>query len=117
MAPLSAGSDLLLAHGVGARQDLPLPFGYVLTGAVLALAVSFGALAFRRRTSKLTGAASGRTLAGSLGEFADSAELRWTLRVLGLTITGFVAWAALAGPDLATNPTAGFVYVIFASPL
>jgi hypothetical protein len=110
---LSDGSDLLLAHGVGARQDLPLPFGYVLTGAVVALAVSFGALAFRWRTSKLTGAASGRTLPGSLGEFADSTELRWTLRALGLAITGFVAWCALAGPDLATNPTAGFVYVIF----
>ncbi|WP_028984403.1 hypothetical protein [Sporichthya polymorpha] len=113
MGSFAGGSDLLLAHGVGARQDLPLPFVYVLLGAVLALAVSFGALAVRWRTSKLTGAAAGRTLAGSLGEFADSAELRWTLRVLGLAITGFVAWCALAGPDLATNPTAGFVYVIF----
>jgi hypothetical protein len=107
------GSDLLLAHGVGSRQDLPLPFGYALTGAVLALAVSFGVLALRWRSSRLTGADSGRTLAGSLGEFADSTELRWALRVLGLAITGFVAWAALAGPDLARNPTAGFVYVIF----
>nr|WP_245541681.1 hypothetical protein [Sporichthya polymorpha] len=98
---------------MGARQDLPLPFGYVLTGAILALAVSFGALAIRWRKSKLTGVASGRTLAGSLGEFADSPELRWTLRILGLAITGFVAWCALAGPDLAKNPTAGFVYVLF----
>lgn len=108
-----AGSDLLLAHGVGSRQDLPLPFGYALTGAVLALAISFGALAMRWQSSRLTGAHSGRPLAGSLGEFADSAELRWALRILGLVLTGFVGWAAVAGPDLAKNPTAGFVYVVF----
>ncbi|GAA0611315.1 hypothetical protein GCM10009547_11700 [Sporichthya brevicatena] len=106
-------TDVLLAHGVGSRQDLPLPFGYALTGAVLALAVSFGVLALRWRQSKLTGAASGRELPGSLGEFADSSELRWALRLLGLAITGFVAWCAIAGPDLAKNPTAGFVYVLF----
>ncbi len=107
------GSDLLLAHGVGSRQDLPLPFGYALTGALLALAISFGVLALRWRSSRLSGAASGRSLGGNLGEFVDSVELRWTLRVLGLALTAFVGWAALAGPDLARNPTAGFVYVLF----
>jgi hypothetical protein len=110
---LPGGSDLLLAHGVSSRQDLPLPFSYALTGAVLALAVTFGVLALKWRTSKLSGAASGRTLAGSLSEFADSAELRWALRLLGLALTGYVAWAALAGPDLAKNPTAYFVFVLF----
>lgn len=112
MSVSGSGSDLVLAHGVGSRGDLPLPFGYALTGAVLALAISFGVLALRWRSSKLTGAASGRDLAGALGEFADSPELRWALRLLGLALTGYVAWCALAGPDLAKNPTAGFVYVI-----
>jgi len=107
------GSDLILAHGVGSRQDLPLPFSYALTGAVLALAVSFGVLAFRWRTSKLSGADSGRNLAGSLGEFADSAELRWFLRLFGLAVAGFVAWCLLAGPDLAKNPAPYFIYVLF----
>ena len=111
--PVAGGSDLLLAHGVGSRQDLPLSFGYVLTGAVLALAVSFGVLALRWRSSKLTGAASGRTLAGSLGEFVDSAELRWTLRVLGLAVSGFFLWSIIAGPDLAKNPGPYFLYVLF----
>lgn len=114
MGSLGAGrSDLVLAHGVGSRQDLPLPFGYALSGALLALAISFAVLGLRWRSSRLTGVRSGRPVGERLGEFADSAELRWALRVLGLALTGFVAWAALAGPDLATNPTAGFVYVLF----
>jgi len=107
------GSDLVLAHGVGSRQDLPLPFSYALTGAVLALAVSFGVLAFKWRTSKLSGADSGRTLAGALGEFADSPELRWLLRLFGLAVSAFVGWALLAGPDLAKNPAPYFIYVLF----
>src|SRR4029077_5807257 len=45
--------------------------------------------------------------------FLDSPELRWGLRGLGLLLVGFTAFAALAGPDLATNPTAGLVYWIF----
>lgn len=107
------GGDLLLAHGVGSRQDLPLPFGYALTGAVLALAISFGVLALRWRTSKLSGAESGRTLAGSLGEFLDSGEFRWLLRIVGLALFGYTIYALTAGPDLAKNPAPYFIYVLF----
>ncbi|MGQ0847014.1 MAG: hypothetical protein ACT4QF_23075 [Sporichthyaceae bacterium] len=105
--------ELISAHGVGSRQDLPLPFGYAVAGAVAAMAVSFLALAFWRRRSHYTGDASGRPLPEGLAGFLDSPELRGLLRALGLALTGFVAFAAIAGPDLATNPTAGFVYVIF----
>jgi hypothetical protein len=101
------------AHGVSSRQDLPLPFGLALTGAILALAVSFVALGVLWRESRLRGAASGRPLPPGPGEFLDSPEVRWTLRVIGLIVTGFVAFAAVVGPDLATNPSAGLVYVVF----
>src|SRR3954467_12910521 len=104
---------LLPLHGVSSRQDLPLPFSYALTGAVVALAVSFLALSFLWRTSKFRGTESGRPLPAGLAEFLDSAEFRWGMRVLGLLLVGFVAFAAIAGPDLATNPTAGLVYVVF----
>lgn len=106
-------SALISAHGVSSRQDLPLPFGYALTAAIAAMAVSFLALAFWRRESRYTGAASGVPLPVGLAGFLDSVEFRWALRAIGLALTGFVAFAAIAGPDLATNPTAGFVYVIF----
>ncbi len=104
---------LISAHGVSSRQDLPLPFGYAITAALVAMGVSFLALAFWRRESRYTGDASGAPLPEGLAGFLDSAEFRWLLRVIGLLLTGFVTFAAFAGPNLATNPTAGFVYVIF----
>ncbi len=107
------GDGWVLAHGVSSRQDLPLPFGFAVTGAVVALAISFVALGVLWRTPRFRGNAGGRPLPAGLAEFLDSAEVRWALRILGLLLTGFVAWAAVAGPDLATNPTAGLVYVVF----
>jgi hypothetical protein len=104
---------LLPLHGVSSRQDLPLPFSYALTGAVCALLVSFLALAFLWRTSRFRGAQSGRPLPAGLAEFLDSPEFRWGMRGLGVLLVGFVAFAATAGPDLATNPTAGLIYVVF----
>jgi hypothetical protein len=104
---------LLPAHGVSSRQDLPLPFSYALTGAVIALVISFLALAILWRTSKFTGSDSGRALPAGLSDFLDSTECRWGLRGVGLLLVGFTTFAALFGPDLATNPTAGLIYVIF----
>jgi hypothetical protein len=103
---------LISAHGVSARQDLPLPFGYALTGAIVAMAASFLALAFWRRESRY-GASAGVPVPSGLADFLDSTEFRWLLRGVGLLLTAYVSFAAIAGPDLATNPTAGFVYVIF----
>lgn len=110
---MAVGADVVLAHGVSSRQDLPLPFGFALTGAIAALAVSFVALGVLWRTSRLRGDASGRPLPAGLERVLDSPAARWALRLLGLALTGFTAYAAFAGPDLATNPTAGIVYVIF----
>ena len=53
---------LLPAHGVGSRQDLPVPFRYALTGAAVALIVSFLALAILWKTPKLRGATAGIAL-------------------------------------------------------
>jgi hypothetical protein len=100
-------------HGVGTRTALPVPFHYALTGAAVALLVSFAALAVLWRTPKLRGEWSGWALPRHLTEFLDSPELRGALRGLGVSVTGFVAFADIVGPDVLTNPTAGFVYVIF----
>jgi hypothetical protein len=104
---------LLPLHGVASRQDLPLPFEYALTGAVCAMAISFLGLAFLWRTPRFRGAATGRPLPGYLSEFMDAPEFRWFMRVLGLLIVGFTAFAAIVGPDLATNPTGDLIYVVF----
>jgi hypothetical protein len=109
----SVRADLVLAHGVSSRQDLPLPFGFALTGALTAMAVSFVALGVLWRTSRLRGAEAGRPLPAGLAEFVDSREVRGALRLLGLLLVGFTATAALAGPSVPENPTAPLVSVVF----
>lgn len=106
-------ADVVVAHGVVSREDLPLPFGYALTGGLIALAVSFVVAAFLWRTPHFSGPQAGRVLALRLGALLDSTALRWSLRAVGLVLVAFVAFAALAGPDVALNPTAGMVYVVF----
>jgi hypothetical protein len=98
---------------VGTRTALPVPFDYALSGAAVALLVSFAALAVLWRTPRFRGDWSGAALPRELSEFLDSAEMRFGLRLLGLALTGFVAFADIVGPDVLSNPTAGFVYVVF----
>jgi hypothetical protein len=105
-------SPALIAHGVGGRQDLPIPFELAVLGAALALVVSFLVLGLAWKESRYRGDDSGRPLPEALTRAADSLWTRWTLRVLGLASAAVVALAAIAGPDLATNPTAGAVYVL-----
>ena len=47
------GTGELLAHGVGSREDLPIPFSYAVTGAAVALIVSFLALGLLWREPRL----------------------------------------------------------------
>jgi hypothetical protein len=102
----------LIAHGVGGRQDLPIPFELAVLGAALALVVSFLILGLAWKESRYRGDDSGLPLPEALTRAADSPRLRWTLRILGLALAAYVTFAAVAGPDLATNPTAGVVYVL-----
>jgi hypothetical protein len=103
----------LIAHGVGGRQDLPIPFELAVLGAALALVVSFLVLGLAWKESRYRGDDSGRPLPDALTRVADSTWTRWTLRILGLVAAAYVTLAAVGGPDLATNPTAGVVYVVF----
>ncbi|SDI13841.1 hypothetical protein [Nonomuraea jiangxiensis] len=102
-----------LAHGIGGRQDLPIPFGLALTGALLALALSFGALGALWREPRL-----GADLrdAPPLPAFAQrvvaAPAWAWAWRVAGLVAAAYFA-LGFAGPDTADNPTAGVVYVLF----
>ena len=108
MAPSS-----LVAHGVGGRSDLPLPFAAVVVAASVALVLTFAVLSWRWLTPRLDGGRAGRPLPAWLARAADAPVTRWSLRIVGLVGTGYVATAALLGPDDALNPTAGSVYVLF----
>ena len=102
----------VLAHGVGDRQDLPIPFSYALMGAVVALVITFVVLAFAWREPQYDAATAGRPLPSWLAGVVDAPATRIGLAILGVVIAGYVAVAAIFGPDRATNPTAGVVYVL-----
>ena len=102
----------MIAHGVGGRQDLPIPFSLAVSGAAAALVVSFLVLRMAWRQPRFRGGQSGRPLPLAVSRAADSSWTRWALRLLGLVAAAYVTWGAVAGPDLATNPTAGVVYVL-----
>lgn len=101
---------LVPLHGIGSRQDLPLPFELVLVGAALALAVSFAVLAFAWRSSRWSASPSGRALPG-LTSVLDHPVTAWVLRVVALVIWLTAGSALWFGQDRVTNPAFGFVYV------
>lgn len=104
--------SVVLAHGIGGGQDLPIPVTYAVLGAAWALAVSFAVLAFAWRTPRFRGDDSGRPLPRWLARFVDSTLTRHPVRAFGLAFTAYVVMAALLGPDDLTNPTFGVVYVL-----
>lgn len=113
MTPDLAGPGRLLAHGVGGRGDLPIPFSAALGAAVVALLVSFAVLAWRWPAPRIDGGRAGRALPSRVAGTLDAPWLRWLLRGLALVAVGYTALAAFGGPDDALNPTAGVVYVLF----
>jgi hypothetical protein len=100
---------LVPLHGIASRHDLPLPFSYVVAGAVVALAVSFVVLllAWRRPRFAQVG---GLELAG-LTRLVDHPVTRGAAQLLVLLTYAWAAMALLFGQDLLTNPVFGFVYV------
>lgn len=101
----------LLAHGVGGREDLPLPFGWAVAGAAFAVVVSFVALGLLWTTPRLDGARSGRPLPAVLRRSLDSAAVGWLKRALTVLITGYLLVVLLLGEDDADNPLPWLVYV------
>jgi hypothetical protein len=105
-------SGQILAHGLGSREDLPIPLHYAVIGAVVALLVSFLALGVLWREPRLRPREAGRPLPPGVQRVLDGRPLRTGLRVLGLVMAAYVVMAATLGRDDALNPTAGTVYVL-----
>jgi hypothetical protein len=103
---------MVFAHGIGGSQDLPISLPFALAGGGAALAVSFIVLMLAWRTPRFDARTAGRPLPAGLARAVDGGWLSLVLRALGLLFTGYVAWAALQGPDNLANPTFGVVYVI-----
>jgi hypothetical protein len=103
----------VLAHGIGGRSDLPIPFPLALGASAFVLVVSFVLLAALWRTARLGRADAGWLLPGGAARVLDSAVSRWVVRLVGLAFFLYVATAAFFGKNDALNPTAGVVYVLF----
>ncbi|HEY3407507.1 MAG TPA: hypothetical protein VGK53_04975 [Propionicimonas sp.] len=101
---------LVPLHGLGSRQDLPLPLPAAVGGAVLVLLVSFAVLALAWREPRWDGAAGGRPLPG-LTRFVDARLFRGILGAVGVFAFTWVGAALWFGRDRVTNPVFGFTYV------
>ena len=100
----------LPAHGVGSRQDLPLPFTAVLIGAGVALVVSFVALGVLWPEPRLS-ADSGLRLPSALTRTLNHPVLKGTLVTLAALLTAWTLLALVFGMDDANNPVPYVVYV------
>lgn len=112
MTPLPAAlpAVMLPAHGVGSREDLPLPFDLLLIGAGLALAISFVALGVLWKQPRLR-RTDGRLLPPALALALDSPFVRGVFAVLSLALTAWVLVSLVFGKDDANNPVPYVVYV------
>lgn len=104
---------VLPLHGVGGRSDLPIPFALAVTSGAVALVASFVALAFLWPQPRLGRAGAGWALPRFPARLLDNRVMHWSVRLLGLAVTGYVLAAAIFGIDDALNPTAGVVFVLF----
>jgi hypothetical protein len=103
---------LLPLHGIGGRQDLPVPFGMAVGAAAVAIAVSFVVLGLAWRSPRYRGNASGKPLPAAITRTVDSTWFRWIVRLVGLAIFLYAGVALLFGVDRLTNPIFGFIYIL-----
>jgi hypothetical protein len=103
---------LLPLHGIGGRQDLPVPFGMAVGGAAVAIAVSFIVLGLAWRSPRYRGNAAGKPLPAAITRTVDSTWFRWFVRLVGLAIFLYTGVALLFGVDRLTNPIFGFIYIL-----
>jgi hypothetical protein len=102
---------LLPEHGLGGAQDLPISRGLAITGAAIAVALSFVVLALAWRTPRYDAATSGRPAPAWLSGFVDSIWWRGFLHLVGLLALAYLIMIAVLGKDLLINPIFGIFYV------
>jgi len=110
---LSGGAgDLVLAHAVSLRSDLPVPLLAVLLAGAAAVVVSFVALTALWRTARLRGDSAGVVLPSRLQALLDSRLLLGVARALVLAVTLFVVAVALVGPGESSFNLAPYAFYV-----
>ena len=101
-----------LAHGLGGAKDLPISLELMVSGAVAALVVSFTVLAVAWRNPRFDAATSGKVAPGWIAALVGSRAFSRSLSLLGLVFFGYLATAAVLGPNTLINPFIGSMYVL-----
>jgi hypothetical protein len=105
--------DLVLAHGLSGRADLPIPQYLFTWGAAGILVVSFVSLARLWRTPRLEGYAV-RPLPRPVSRVLTSRATEIACGAFGVFMLGVLVWAGFTGVQTAVeNIVPTFVYVIF----
>ncbi len=105
---------MLLAHGLGAVRDLPVPMWLFYYGAGAVLIASFVALGALWRKPVLERHGPGRPLPDGLQRVLLGTELRIFLGAISVALLALVFATALIGEEsAATNLAPTFVYVVF----
>ncbi|WP_231104887.1 hypothetical protein [Haloechinothrix halophila] len=107
-------SEAILAHGLGGRADLPVPTWLALFAGVLAVLVSFFALAALWTEPKLRGSRAGTPLPAGIARVVDARATRVLLQLIGVLLLALLLATAWFGTDSsASNPAATWFYVWF----
>lgn len=112
MTALATAPATLVAHGIGSREDLPLPLGWAIAGAASAVVVSFVLLGLLWREPRLNAEKAGRPLPEAVARVLDAPAFRRTLAGAGLLAAGYTLLALIFGPNDARNPVPWIVYVL-----
>ncbi|ART74454.1 hypothetical protein NWT09_27885 [Mycolicibacterium sp. jd] len=105
-------TEVVLAHGVGGRSDLPIPVWLAMYAAGFVLVVTFFGLATLWRTPKLRGIEAGRTVPGLAQRIIDAPAVRRALRGIGVALLAITLAVAAFGPDdPSRNPAPTWFFV------
>ncbi|MCY3967161.1 MAG: hypothetical protein OXF21_01135 [bacterium] len=91
----------VVAHGVGVRGDLPLPFELFAIGAAIALMATFVSLGFIWRKTYLPAASAGRSLGVVAGQILDVVAVPVRLAALGLFVLALAS--SVSGSEIGSQ--------------
>lgn len=102
----------VLAHGLGGSADLPIPFTYAVVGAAWTLTFTFAVVILAWRKPRFDPDTPGRPLPRWVTVTIDAPLTRRLAAGAGLAFTGWVAVAAVTGPQDSRNALPGVFYVL-----
>lgn len=103
---------MILLHGLGGAQDLPVSVPVAVTGGTVAVAATFVILALAWRSPRFEGPRMHPGKLGPITRVLDSPTWDRAMATLGLLFFGWCTWALLSGGNVNTNPVFGTFYVL-----